>query len=336
MCDFPHSNQPEDFGLYGHFQDLYQHDKECFRKKCHTPAAVEARYAANRFIVRYGLSEIPLEFALMERPKGTVILDENWRTVMSQKYKDKKLTLGRRCAVYFHLPVEIPSLGLQANQLIGFVGDRKVLNSAVTTNYYLLCVPHTLKEWRLIGVVRRDTGEADMSISTVVEVVTNIEDENKKTRPYIPKSGTGDGMSKKRRKNQKKKEDPNPRAETVNERTDVEPEGSSQLSVESPDDGEASEQFQNTAVSDVQEDQGFPSFQHSPVMETYDNPVDEPQYLEGNYPRLFSSSGSLCLPAPDLYYPFEVKARLSSGQEEYEGSEKESEYDSVLKGVEPF
>jgi len=327
MKDFSHFVSTEEEHLKMCFRENYQHDKKCFNEKRNTPAAVEACRVANRFIARYGLPEACLEFAWMERPKGTVILDKNMRTVMSQKYRSKKLTLGRRCAMYFYLPVEIPSLGLQANQLIGFVGDRKVLNSTVMTGVYLLCVPFTLKEWKLIGVVNRSSGETDMDLLKVIEVVRNAEDENKKTRDFTQKSENGDGMSKKGKRKAK--------GETVSKRTENESEVSAHALVESPKDDEVSQQFQMVDVSNIHEDDCFP-LPHSPVEESYHDTDDEPQFLEGNYNRILSSSGSLGLPAPFPYYSFEVQASLSAKQEELDDSEGEFDCCLVFREEEQF
>ena len=181
-----HSSLSEGCDLNKKFDESYLCDQTTFSKGITTPAAMEALNVAKCFISYYRLPLHLIKFAWMEHPKGTIIVDGNGNAVMNEHSSDsKKLSLGRRSAMYFRLPVCIPSLGLDKGKLIGFVGDKKVLNSKVGINCYLLCEPFSPKEWKLIGVVDKHCGKTTIDITRVCQVVNEAMSVNcAKRKPF--------------------------------------------------------------------------------------------------------------------------------------------------------
>ena len=163
-------------------EETYASDQADFAESCNTPAASAALQAALNFISAYHTPNELVVFGIKKHPKGTVVLDGNGNVIKTGNGEGKKLTIGRRLVVYFRLPINIPSLGLEGGRFIGFVGDVKVLNATVGTNSYFLCEPYDDKVSNLIGVVNKTTGIAEMDIGKVCEAIQNVMDKNNAKR----------------------------------------------------------------------------------------------------------------------------------------------------------
>jgi len=317
----------EDPHVNDEVKSLYRHEKALFRNRSGTPAASQAHRVARLFVQYYRLPESSVDLALTEHPKGTIILDENGDPIVDPNCRGRNLSLGRRSAVYFRLPTPIPSLGLKAGQFIGFVGDRKVLNSSVGTRFYLLCVPFNSKQWRLIGVVQKDSGRTEMSLSRVRQVVLDASLDNGIMRNYPSRHECEEKEPKRDRVRTE--------GETVVARTEVEVEAA----IPAEDTPEVSDTDLNCGTTvvpdglnthvlpqdvtlDSDQDNAFCSV--SPEAEQGFEPLEESESSRG-FAELFSSTDSLDLPVPQPYYYFEVKAVLSRRNDESYSSEQNME-----------
>ena len=159
-------------------EETYASDHVNFDKNRNTPATSAALQVALTFISAYHIPNELVMFGIKKHPKGTMVLDGNGNVIKTGDGEEKKLTIGRRLVVYFRLPINIPSLGLEEGRFIGFVGDVKVLNATVGTNSYFLCEPYDDKVSNLIGVVNKTTGIAEMDIDKVCEAIHNVMDKN--------------------------------------------------------------------------------------------------------------------------------------------------------------